>query len=259
MIFVIGGKGLTGSAIVDYLKKNNIKYEVIQKENKTEFFGKRCKILIFANGNSIRYKANEDPYFDFNASVSSIAEYIHKIDFELFVHLSTVAVYDSPSSEQTTSEDTKINSKSLPTYGYHKLLGEEYIQHYCKHYLIFRLPGIVGNGTRKNPVYDFLHKEKKVMVSSESSYNFINTEDIAESIFKVIHLGITNEIFNLASKNSIKIGDIKKVVNQDSEYTDDAESHFENWQINTKKIQKFVNLTTSEQAIKRYYEQLKKS
>ena len=38
MIFVVGGKGLTGSAIVKYLEIKNKDYEIIQKENKENFF-----------------------------------------------------------------------------------------------------------------------------------------------------------------------------------------------------------------------------
>ena len=79
MIFIIGGKGLTGSAFVKKLERKNIEFKIIQRENKEEFFGKDCDVLIFANGNAVKYKANEDPFFDFQASVSSIAEYVHKI------------------------------------------------------------------------------------------------------------------------------------------------------------------------------------
>ena len=55
MIFVVGGKGLTGSAIVKYLKVKNKDYEIIQKQNKENFFGKECDMLIFANGNALKY------------------------------------------------------------------------------------------------------------------------------------------------------------------------------------------------------------
>ena len=85
MIFVIGGRGLVGSAIVRYLEKNNIKYKNIQRENKHKFFGKSCDTLIYANGNAYKYKANEDPFFDFAASVLSTVEYVHNISFKKFV------------------------------------------------------------------------------------------------------------------------------------------------------------------------------
>ena len=182
MIFIVGGKGLTGSAFVRNLEKENIEFKIIQKENKEEFFGKNCDVLIFANGNAVKYKANEDPFFDFHASVSSIAEYVHKINSKLFVLLSSIEVYDQHSSLETSKEDTRINEQNLEPYGYHKFLAENYVKKFAKNFLIFRLPALVGIGTRKNPIYDFLHNHKKVMISQNSQLNVINTSVIANIV-----------------------------------------------------------------------------
>ena len=258
MIFIVGGRGLVGSAIVDYLDKNEIDCQVIQKENKKDFFDKQCDTLIFANGNAFKHKANSDPYFDFNASVSSIVEYIHKIKFNNFIHISTVDVYDDKSNLDLTQEDTQINIDKLDNYGFHKLLAENYVRKYCSNYLIFRLPGLVGKGLKKNPVFDYISKEKKVMISPESEINFINTEFIAKTIFKILNLNIKNEIFNLASKNSLKIKNIEKIVNLQTEYNNEAKNKVQKYKINTKKIQKYVDLPTSEESIKSYFENLNK-
>ncbi|GAG45313.1 unnamed protein product, partial [marine sediment metagenome] len=113
----------------------------IQRENKHKFFGKSCDTLIYANGNAYKYKANEDPSFDFAASVLSTVEYVHNISFKKFVMISTISVYNDTSSKNTTKESSKIDKEKLDNYGYHKLLAERYVQHYCKNYLIFRLSG----------------------------------------------------------------------------------------------------------------------
>ena len=95
-------------------------------------------------------------------------------------------------------------------------------------------------------------------MEQNSLLNFINTKFIAETIFQISELEIKNEIFNLASKNSIKISEIAKIVGFDSEYTDDAEEYTQNYQINVEKIQKYVKLSSSEEAIEAYYNSLKK-
>jgi len=256
MIFIVGGKGLTGSAISHYLKKRNLEYENIQKENKEQFFGKSCDILIFANGNALKFKANQEPFFDFIASVASVAEYVHKINFKQFILLSTVDVYSEKSDLKNTVESTVIQSSKLDNYGFHKLLAENYVKKFCDNYLIFRLPGLVGKGLKKNPVFDFINTQKKVMISPDSKLNFISTRFMAESIFKIVELGIKDEIFNLASKNSIQISEIKKITGFDSEYQNEAQNYIQNYQINTEKIQKFIELTTTEQAIKEYFDSL---
>ena len=256
MIFIIGGRGLVGSAIVRYFEKHNIEYQNIQRENKEEFFGKSCDILIYANGNAFKYKAIEDPYFDFVASVESTAEYIHKIKFKKFIMISSVDVYEEHNSLDKTKESVKIDGKKLNNYGYHKLLAEQYVQHFCKDYLIFRLSGLCGFGLQKNPIYDFIHNDKKVMISKNSQLNFVNTDFIAETIFKILKKDIKNEIFNIGSKNSLKLKDLKNILGFESEYTQDSENNIQNYKINTEKIGKYVKLSTSEESILEYYKSL---
>jgi nucleoside-diphosphate-sugar epimerase len=253
MIFIVGGKGLTGSAFVRNFEKNHIEFKIIQKENKEEFFGKNCDKLIFANGNALKYKANDDPYFDFISSVKTVSEYVHKIKFKQFIHLSTIDVYHNKSNLKNNSENSFIDVSKLDNYGFHKLLAENYVKKYCSNYLIFRLGGLVGTGLKKNPAFDFINPHKKVMISSNSNLNFINTNFVAKSILKIIDLGIENDVFNLTSKNSIKISDIKKIIGQDSEYDKNSENNIQNYHINNKKIQKFIELNSSEQAIEEYF------
>lgn len=255
MIFIVGGKGLTGSSIVKQAQKKNLPFAIIQKENREAFWGRHCDILIFANGNALKGKANLDPLFDFNASVGSVAEYVHKIDYGLFVFLSTVDVYDQKSSEAATRECQVIRPESLDPYGFHKWMAENYVRHFCKNHLIFRLAGLVGEGLRKNPVYDFVHAEKKVVISPESLLNFVPTRLVAEAVFKIVETGIRNETFNVASKNSIRMSDIGKIFPRPSPFAPPP-LPLQNYQIHTGKIQRHVALTTSQEAVREYVESL---
>ena len=78
MIFLIGGKGLVGSGFSRYFKKSKIKFKIVTRKNKKNFFGKRCDILIDCNGNGSKRKANKNPFFDFSASVKSVVENLNK-------------------------------------------------------------------------------------------------------------------------------------------------------------------------------------
>jgi nucleoside-diphosphate-sugar epimerase len=212
--------------------------------------------LIYANGNAFKYKANEDPFFDFNATVASTALYMHNIKYEKYIHISTVDVYDDPSSFEKTKEDTPVNSEKLSVYGYHKLLSENYVRHFCKSYLIFRLPGLVGKGLTKNPVYDFISSHKKVMISPSSTMNFIHTDFIAESIFKVNSSSCINEVFNLAAYNSMEIKKIQNITGYNSEYITGAENNIQHYNINTDKIARYITLQSSEDAVAKYFHEL---
>ena len=119
------------------------------------------------------------------------------------------------------------------------------------------MSGLVGDGLKKNAVYDFTHKDKKVMLSPETTQNYINTKFIAKTIFHIIDLGIKNETFNLASKNAIRIGDIENIIDVKTDYTEDAHLNVDYNQINTEKIGKYVELSSSEEAIIEYFDSLK--
>ena len=68
---------------------------------------------------------------------------------------------------------------------------------------------------------------------------------------------INNEIFNLASTNSVTVGDIKNIVNFDSQYTEESDKYLQTYFINTEKIQKYVKLSNSEESIIQYFKSLK--
>ena len=129
---------------------------------------------------------------------------------------------------------------------------------YCNNYLIFRLPVLVGNNLKKNPAYDFVHKRKKVRISPNSKLNFLNVDKLADTILKIVKLQLKNEIFNLASNNSMKIKDIKKIIGYDTKYFIGAEKFLQNYQINIKKIQKYSKMNSSEKSIRDYFKSLKK-
>ena len=258
MIYVVGGKGLVGSAFVRNLNRKTGEFQIIQRENKEQFWGTECDVLIFANGNSFMYKADDDPSSDFLDSVVSVVEYVHKVKYKRFVLISSGSVYNKHTSLEMTLENTVIDQSCLSNYAYHKFIAEKYVQHFSKNYLIFRLGGLVGPGLKKNPVYDFIHQHKKVMISPDSRLNFIHTDFVAEAVLRLLNVKtIKNECFNLAASNSIKIADIKNLIGNDTEYSEGAHKIIQNYQFNVEKIQKYIEIPTTEESILHYLLQLK--
>ena len=65
MIFLIGGKGLIGSAFARYLKKNKVPFKKITRLNKKKFFNKKCDLIIDCNGNGSKRFGIKNPLLDF--------------------------------------------------------------------------------------------------------------------------------------------------------------------------------------------------
>ena len=141
-------------------------------------------------------------------------------------------------------------------YGFHKYIIEQIIKKFCKNYLIFRLGGLVGKNLKKNPIYDIFFK-KKIFTSIKSRMNFINTDYIPEIVFNILKKKINNQVFNLASKDSLTVKKILqkfkiKYLKVEKGYEDNIQIY----QINTKKVQKLCNLPTTMVSIQDYKKQI---
>ena len=130
MIFLIGGTGLVGSAFLRYLKKNKLNFKLITRKNKINFYNKSCDILIDCNGNGSKRLGSLDPFFDFNASVNSVAENLMKIKFKKYIYISSVFTYSNLVNKNFTKENIKTNYETLIPYGFNKLIAELYVKKY---------------------------------------------------------------------------------------------------------------------------------
>jgi nucleoside-diphosphate-sugar epimerase len=244
MIFLIGGKGLVGSGFSRYFKNRRINFKIITRKNKKNFLGKSCNILIDCNGNGSKRIANINPLFDFSASVKSVVENLNKIKCNKYVYISTIYTYTNLKNKKSTIESKQIYNDNISPYGLNKRIAELYVKELSSNYLIFRLPFIVGPGLKRNSVYDLTHF-KKTFYTYNSQINWIHTDTIAKKVCNLLDRNISNQTFNLASKNSIsikKIMDLCKLSKKDIIKTNRT---YEKTEINCDKIKKYISLPNS--------------
>ena len=74
------------------------------------------------------------------------------------------------------------------------------VQNYVSDWLIIRQGGFVGNGIKKNSVFDILYGDK-LWVHPDSRFQFINTIESAKLVFQLIDQGISKKIFKEKSYN----------------------------------------------------------
>ena len=256
MIFLIGGKGLVGSGFRRYFKKHKIKFKIITRDNKKKFFGKKCNTIIDCNGNGSKRKANNDPTFDFEASVKSVVENLNNIKFNKYIYISTVYTYRNLTNKKDTTEKCQKNSDSISPYGLNKRIAELYVKKLSPTYLIFRLPFIVGPGLKRNSVYDLTHN-KKTYYTFNSQINWIHTDTIAKSIITILKKNIKNQIFNLASRDSITIDKVLELCNLKKKDVISSKRTLEKTYINCNKIKKYVPLSNSVDEVKKYISEYK--
>ena len=72
MVFLIGGRGLVGSALARQCEAQGLPFAILDRESYPRYRGQSCSLLINANGNSPKPLAVSDPLADFDASVRSV-------------------------------------------------------------------------------------------------------------------------------------------------------------------------------------------
>jgi nucleoside-diphosphate-sugar epimerase len=207
LIFLIGGEGFVGSAFISFFEEKGIHYEQLSRLNYHHYEGRSCDVLINANGNSKKYLANEDPLFDFDASVRSTLNFLLKIKSKYYIHLSSGDVYADPSNPNGTLESSVIDVCSQSRYGFSKYLAERIVERYHDNWLILRLSGMIGQGLKKNPIFDILNSQK-LWISPDSEMQYINTQYVVEIIWDLMSLKIQNQIINLGGDGVVKIKDV---------------------------------------------------
>jgi len=207
MIYILGGKGFVGSAIVRHCTSRTIAHTVITRENYGDLKGEHCNVFINANGNSKKFMAEERPLAEFDASVRSVRASLSDFSFDYYVHLSSCDVYPDCSSPVTTHEDMELDLSRQSRYGFHKYLGELCVQHMAKRWLIVRMGGVVGSDMKKNPIFDILNGGP-LWLDPASALQYMHTDVLAKLLFEMIERNIENQIINMCGRGTVSLKEV---------------------------------------------------
>lgn len=158
----------------------------------SESSGKQVGILVCAGAPGTKWLANKDPESDWK-NIQSLMESLSYIRAQTCVLISTIDVY---SPVDAVNENSPINVSTLTSYGKHRRLLEQFVTEHFNT-LVIRLPGIFGNGLKKNVIYDFMHGNTDSH-DARSVLQFYSLDHLWSDIEKAIdhkltHLNIATE------------------------------------------------------------------
>lgn len=208
---IIGGNGFVGSGIARGLAAAGMRCASIQRENYGALRGTSYDVLVNANGNSKKYLAAESPAAEFAASVASVQQSLVDFSCGLYVHCSSVDVYPDHEHPEANSEAAAIDPASLSLYGFHKYLAEQIVRRYARRWLILRFGGFVGDGLKKNSVYDILHNVP-LRVHAESMYQYLSTDAAGGIVAQLIGAGVEGTVLNVCGDGCISPAEIIREV-----------------------------------------------
>ncbi len=203
-VIVLGGTGLIGSSVCERLARDGAEVVAVHSRNYASHAGRRAEVLINCNGNSFRYKAAENPRWDFDASVVTVERSLFDFDVERYIYMSTVDVYNDVSDPSCNGEAAVIDAARLYPYAFHKWLAERLVERFAKWPLILRTGTVIGPASTKGPLFDLLQHEPLHM-SVESELSFIDTATIADVVSTFVSNAPARRIINVTGSGPAKL------------------------------------------------------
>lgn len=171
---LIGYTGFVGSN----LARQNAFDDLYNSSDIQDIVGKEYDLIVSAGARAEKWRINQEPEKDM-AELEQLMGYLKQVKAKEFVLISTVDVYKKPVD---VNEDTELDLDGLHPYGANRIALEDFIKETFQNSLIVRLPGLFGEGLKKNVIYDFLHDNNVHNIHHGGSFQYYNLANIWKDI-----------------------------------------------------------------------------
>ena len=166
---LIGYTGFVGSNLIRQKKFEDF----YNSKNIESIVGKDYELVVCAGAPAVKWLANKEPIKD-RENLEGLMDCLGQVSAQKLILISTVDVYPVPIE---VDEDTEVEVDLLQPYGKHRLELEKFIQDHFDS-LVVRLPGLFGEGLKKNIIYDFLNDNIGDWIHKDSVFQFYNLEHL---------------------------------------------------------------------------------
>ena len=177
---IIGFSGFIGSNLLKQYKKKIKNLDLFNTKNINEInTKKKYDIVICSALPAAKWKANQKPDLD-KKNVIFLVKNIKKLRTKKFILISTI--------------DIHFNHP----YGMNRLFLEKFVKKKFKNYYIFRLPGVFGNGLKKNIIFDLIQNNDLHNIFTNDIFQWYDLSLLSKDINKLIKS--KKKIFELYSE-----------------------------------------------------------
>jgi len=166
--------------------------DLYNSKNIGDIEGREYDLVVSAANRAEMWRINQEPEKDL-AEINDYISHISKVKIGKMVLISTVGVYKNPNG---ADEDAQVDTDGLAPYGKNRY----YLEQYCREHFdttIVRLPGLYGNGLKKNVIYDLLHDNNVDRIHKDGAYQYYNLDNIWHDIRVALDNNLT--LVNLAT------------------------------------------------------------
>ena len=180
---LIGYTGFVGSNL-----SNQRPYDVfINSKNFETMSGRHLSRLVCAGVSAVKWKANRAPEIDLS-NIQKLIDVLQKVTADKVVLISTIDVYPQ---NRGGNEDMDCHDPLHHAYGRHRLYFEDFCRSHFPNLLVVRLPGLFGNGIKKNIIYDLLNDNCLEMINPASQYQYYYLGNLSDDIDRAEKAGLS--------------------------------------------------------------------
>lgn len=176
---LIGYTGFVGSNLLRQGKFDAL----FHSRNIDEIRGQSFDMIVCAGVPAVKWLANKDPVAD-RACLQRLKDAMQEAKTTKLVHISTVDVYGDCSGK-----DESVAPTDATPYGAHRLELEAFLSDRFDT-MVMRLPGLFGQGLKKNIIFDFLNQNDVQKIDSRAVFQFYHLDRLTRDLEAALRAGL---------------------------------------------------------------------
>jgi hypothetical protein len=175
---LIGHTGFVGSN----LARQHAFTDTFNRANIASIAGQEFDLIVCSGISAVKWWANQNPEADW-AGIEALLKPLSQARARKFVLISTVDVYPLPLQ---VDESTPLDGVENHAYGRHRYRAECLLRERFADTQVVRLPGLFGEGLKKNVIFDLLNDNQLENIQPESSFQYYSLHRIWSDLERVM-------------------------------------------------------------------------
>lgn len=178
---LVGGTGFVGSSLSRTIpfaaSFNSVTIDSIA--------GRAFETVVCAGAPAVKWAANKDPIGDLE-NLKRLMSALKKVQTRHLVLISTIDVYTRPDGV----DESDVPSEHPEAYGRNRRALEVFVESEFERSTIIRLPGLFGEGLKKNIIFDLIHNNQVEKINPASRFQWYPLERFHLDLHAIIKSGL---------------------------------------------------------------------
>lgn len=178
---LIGSTGFVGATLSRHISfADSFNSSTIQ-----DISGREFDTVVCAGAPAVKWAANKDPDGDISNLVK-LMDALKEAKIRHIVLVSTIDVYPEPANV----DELSVPGENLEAYGRNRRALELFVEREFERSTIIRLPGLFGEGLKKNIIFDLMNDNNIGAINPASRFQWYPMDRLHSDLDKIIESNI---------------------------------------------------------------------